>query len=392
MVMKLNNHTENYEEAKLNYANIVKNEESTPEQIETAWVAMQDALVNSLTTQITNQVATNTLDQVVLSNRGADILTAEETRFFNEVVKSDGFQDELVLPETIEERIYDDLTSEHPLLSVINFRNLGTITLTTITSEYEGAAVWGPIFGDIKGQLNAAFKQEKIAQSKLTAFVVLPKDLAKFGPKWVAAYVQTQITETYAVALENAFINGVGPTKDQPIGLIRDLQAAVDPTNGHAKKAAAGTLTLADSQKTIEEFAGIGELLSVKQDGKPLNVNGKVILIINPTDSWKLKAKFTTQNSLGVYITAIPFNFTLIESVFATSGEVIAFVKDRYDAYRGGGVEVSEYKETLALEDCNLHIAKTFAFGKPRDNKTALVYNLDISAPEVPENPETPAV
>lgn len=381
MVMKLNNHTENYEEAKVNYANVVKNEESTPEQIETAWVSMQDALVNSLTTQITNEVANNTVDQVVLSNRGAHVLTSEERTFYNEVVQSDGFTDELILPETIVERIYEDLTNEHPLLSVINFQNLGTITLTAITSEYEGAAVWGPIFSDIKGQLNAAFKQESIAQSKLTAFVVLPKDLKKFGPAWVEAYVRAQITETYAVALENAVINGAGPTKHEPIGLVRNLAAAVDPTNGHAKKLSQGNLTLADPQTTIEEFAGVGKFLSKKENGKTLNVSGKVMLIINPEDAWDLKAKFTTQNSLGVYITALPFNFTLIESVFATAGEVIAFVKDRYDAYRGGGVEVKEYKETLAMEDCNLHIAKTFAFGKPRDNKAAAIYTLAINEP-----------
>src|SRR5699024_4495774 len=111
--------------------------------------------------------------------------------------------DELILPETEENRIYEDLKTEHALLNLINFRNLGTITLTAITSEYEGAAVWGPIFGDIKGQLDAAFKQESLSQSKLTAFVVLPKDLAKFGPVWIAAYVREQITETYAVALES---------------------------------------------------------------------------------------------------------------------------------------------------------------------------------------------
>lgn len=378
MVIKLNKHTENYEEAKLNYAAVVKNEESTPEQVEEAWVNMQDALVNSLTTQITNEVANNTMDQVILSNRGADVMTAEETKFFN-VVVSDGFHDEIVLPYTIEERIYDDLTSDHPLLSVINFRNLGTITLTTITSEYEGAAVWGPIFGDIKGQLNAAFKQEKIAQSKLTAFVVLPKDLAKFGPKWVAAYVQTQITETYAVALENAIINGAGPTKEEPIGLIRDLAAAVDPTKGHTKKAAVGALTLADPKTIIKEFSGIGKELSEKENGKPLNVSGKVALVINPADAWDLKGDFTIQNSLGDYITKLPYNFILIESEFATKGELVAFVSDRYDAYRGGGIEVTEYKETLAMEDCNLHIAKTFAFGKPRDNKVAAIYTLPVT-------------
>lgn len=378
MTIKFTNHTDAYNEAKTAYAAVVKNEQSTPEQVESAWATMQDAMVNSLTTQITNEVSANTLDQVVLSNRGADVMTSEERTFFNAVVQSDGFTDELVLPETITEKIYEDLKTEHPLLSVINFQNLGTITLTTITSEYEGAAVWGPIFGDIKGQLDAAFKQESIAQSKLTAFVVLPKDLAKFGPTWVKAYVQAQITETFAVALESGVIIGFGPTKHQPIGLIRDLTAAVDPATGHAKKTVAGELTLADDNTIIDEFASIGELLSVKQDGKPLNVDGKIALIINPTDSWKLRKKFTTRNAQGAYITNVPFDFKVITSLFATAGEVVAFVTDRYDAYRGGGVEVKEYDQTLALEDCNLHIAKTFAFGKPRDNKVAAIYTLAI--------------
>lgn len=384
MVIKLNKHTETYEEAKVNYAAVVKNEESTPEEVEKAWSDMQDALVNSLTTQITNEVSANAVDQVVLANRGSDVMTSEEKRFFNEVVKSDGFTDELILPETIEERIYDELKTDHPLLSLINFRNLGTITLTTITSEYEGAAVWGPIFGDIKGQLDAVFNQEILSQSKLTAFVVLPKDLSKFGPKWIEAYVREQIKETYAVAMEDSIINGVGPTKHEPIGLIRDLQKPVDPTNGHAKKDLTDTLTLASDVVIIEEFAGIGEKLSVRENGKPLNVDGKVVLVINPVDSWKMRAKFTTRNANGAYITNVPFDFKIVPSIFATANEVVAFVSDRYDAYRAGGVEVTEYKETLAIEDCNLHVAKTFAFGKPRDNNAALVYGLDIksSTPE----------
>lgn len=387
MVMKLNKHTENYEEAKLNYAEVVKNEGSTPEQVEQAWSDMQNALVESLTTQITNQVSANTVDQVVLSNRGVDIMTSEEHSFYNEIKKSDGFTEELILPETEEQRIYDDLKTEHPLLNLINFRNLGTITLTTITSEYEGAAVWGPIFGDIKGQLDAAFKPESLAQSKLTAFVVLPKDLSKFGPKWIGAYVREQIKETYAVALESAIINGAGPTKHEPIGLIRDLKKSVDPTDGHAKKDIAGTLTLADDDTIIDEFAEIGEKLSETEKEKPLNVDGKVVLVINPKDSWKMRKKFTTRNSQGAYITNVPFDFKIVPSVFATASEVVAFVRNRYDAFRGGGVEVTEYEETLAIEDCNLHVAKTFAFGKPRDNNAALVYNLDIKESEGNDNP-----
>lgn len=378
MTIKFTNHTDEYKKALENFANVQKDENATIEQQTAAFENLQNAMSASLMTQITEQVSANTIDQVVLAQRGVDVMTSEERTFFNQVTQSNGFKDELVLPETITEKIFEDLKTEHPLLSVINFQNLGTITLTTITSEYEGAAVWGPIFGDIKGQLDAAFKQESLAQNKLTAFVVLPKDLSKFGPAWVKAYVQAQITETFAVALESKLIVGAGPTKYEPIGLIRDLNAPIDQTNGHAKKAVAGELTLANDDTIIDEFASIGELLSVKENGKPLNVDGKIALIINPTDSWKLRKKFTTRNAQGAYITNVPFDFKVITSLFATAGEVVAFVTDRYDAYRGGGVEVKEYDQTLALEDCNLHIAKTFAFGKPRDNKVAAIYTLAI--------------
>lgn len=377
MVIKLKNHTEAYENAKLNYASVVKNEESTPEQIETAWSEMQDALVNSLTSQITDQVATMNADRSVLAARGANVLTSKETKFFNAVVQSDGFTSDVILPETTVDRIFEDLTTDHPLLAEINLQNAGLLT-RIIKSEAEGAAVWGKVFGDIKGQLDAAFSEENVTQSKLTAFVVLPKDLEKFGPAWVEAYVRTQIAETFAVALENAFINGVGPTKDQPIGLIRDLEAPVDPTNGHAKKSIAGTLTFADSETTVKELSGLMKNLSTKSNGKAVNVSGKVVLVVNPVDAWDVKALYTFLNANGVYVTALPFNLRIVESVFQTQGELLAFVNDRYAAYTGGGVQINKFDQTLALEDCNLYTAKQFAFGKADDNKATAIYTLSV--------------
>lgn len=380
MVIKLKNHTEAYENAKLNYASVVKNEESTPEQIETAWSEMQDALVNSLTTQITDQVVTMNADRSVLAARGANVLTSEETKFFNAVVQSDGFTSEVILPETTVDRIFEDLTTDHPLLAEIKLKNAGLLT-RIIKSESEGAAVWGKVFGDIKGQLDAAFSEENITQSKLTAFVVLPKDLDKFGPAWVEAYVRAQITETFAVALEDAFINGAGPVKDQPIGLIRDLEAAVDPVNGHAKKAVTGTLTFADSTTTVKELSGVMKNLSTKSNGKAVNISGKTVLVVNPVDAWDVKALYTFLNANGVYVTALPFNLRIVESVFQTQGELLAFVNDRYDAYTGGGVQINKFDQTLALEDCNLYTAKQFAFGKADDNKASAIYTLDVSGP-----------
>ena len=381
MTIKLNNHTEAYENARKNYAEVVKNENSTPEQIETAWNEMQGELVNSLKSQIIEQINIDNADRSVLVARGANVLTSKEMKFFNEVVQSDGFTSEVILPETTVDRIFEDLTTDHPLLSEINLRNAGLLT-RIIKSEAEGAAVWGKVFGEIKGQLDAAFKEENITQSKLTAFVVLPKDLEKFGPAWVEAYVRAQIVETFAVALEKAFINGAGPVKDEPIGLIRDLEAPVDQTNGHAKKSVEGTLTFADSKTTVKELSGVMKYLSTKSNGKAVNVSGKVVLVVNPVDSWDVKALYTFLNANGVYVTALPFNLRIAESVFQTQGELLAFVNDRYDAYTGGGVEVKKYDQTLALDDCNLYTAKQFAFGKADDNKAAAIYTLAVTETE----------
>ncbi|QOS90225.1 phage major capsid protein [Peribacillus sp. JNUCC41] len=381
MTIKLNNHTKAYDEAKKAYAQVVKNESSTPEQVEAAWNTMQDELVNSLTTQITHAVQTQNADQTILATRGVNVLTSEETKFFNTVVQSDGFTDDIILPETTVDRIFEDLTTDHPFLSEINLQKAGLLT-RIIKSEPSGAAVWGKVFGEIKGQLDAAFREESVTQSKLTAFVVLPKDLDKFGPAWIESYVRTQITETFAVALEDGFINGAGPVKDQPIGLIRDLEASVSQTTGHAKKAVAGTLTFADSQTTVKELSGLMKYLSTKSNDKSVNVGGKVVLVVNPTDAWEVKAQYTFLNANGTYVTALPFNLRIVESEFATAGEVIAFVNNRYDAYTAGGVQINKFDQTLALEDCYLYTAKQFAFGKAEDNKAAAIYTLSINTPE----------
>lgn len=382
MVIKLQNHTEAYENAKKLYAALAKDENSTPEQIEEAWNKMQNELMNSLTIQITERVRNENTDQSVLAARGANVLTSEERKFFNEVTRSGGFESETVLPITTVERIFEDLTTEHPLLSIINFTNLGTVKAEIITSEKSGTFAWGPIFSGIRSQLDAAFNKETFDQSKLTAFVVLAKDLDKFGPEWIEAYVRTQITETYSIALEEGIILGAGPTKHEPIGLIRDLKKPVDPTNGHAKKDVAGTLTFADSKTSIKEIGSVCKNLSKTEKGKAINVGGKVYFLLNPMDAWEVKINFTIQNALGAYITALPFNVQIVESEFATEGELIAFVRDRYDAYSAGGVTVNKFDQTLAIEDVNLYTAKGFAFGKAKDNNAAQIYKLATQVPE----------
>lgn len=306
-------------------------------------------------------------------------LSAEQRKFFNEINKEVGYKEETLLPQETIDEIFDDVVTEHPLLAAIGVKNAG-LRLKFLKSETSGVAVWGKIFDEIKGQLDAAFSEEESIQNKLTAFVVLPKDLTQFGPAWIESFVRLQIQEAFAVAMELAFLSGTG--KDQPVGLNRQVQKDVAITGGvYPEKEVEGTLTitpLANGKENLLEMGKIKKFHSVKENGKRLNTAGKLYLVISPEDSTDLDIAFTIITNGGIFAKNTPFNIQIIESEAQTTGKCLSFVNGRYDAYVGGGVSIKKFDQTLALEDLDLYAAKTFAFGKAKDNKVAAVWNLNI--------------
>ena len=375
----------NFEEKKRLYADSVLNNESKETQSK-AFDDMMSTMVDEIRDDILSNVNTNNMDNVILSNRGQQVLTSEELKFFNAVIEQGGFKEHDILPKTTQERVFDDLVKEHPLLAKLGLENYGAIT-EFIYGNPEGAAVWGELFGGIQGNLTANFRKEKIGQYKLTAFFAVSNDMLSLGPVWVEKYVRTFLVEALKVALEKAFILGDG--KSQPIGLNRDLLAAV--TQGqYAEKASAGTLTFKDTKTIIAEIAGVHKNLAkykrLKKDGvteedefQARNIAGKVVMLINPFEYYDIMARATVQNASGTFITALPFNPTIIESIFVPTGKVIFFVEGEYLAITAGSFGISQFKETLAMEDATLYITKMYANGKPKDNYAAQVYNLNIT-------------
>ena len=375
----------NFEEKKRLYADSVLNNESKETQSK-AFDDMMSTMVDEIRDDILSNVNTNNMDNVILSNRGQQVLTSEELKFFNTVIEQGGFKEHDTLPKTTQERVFDDLVKEHPLLAKLGLQNYGAIT-EFIYGNPEGAAVWGELFGGIQGSLKANFRKEKIGQYKLTAFFAVSNDMLSLGPVWVEKYVRTFLVEALKVALEKAFILGDG--KSQPIGLNRDLLAAV--TQGqYSEKAAAGTLTFKDTKTIIAEIAGVHKNLAkykrLKKDGvteednfQARNIDGKVVMLINPFEYYDIMARATVQNASGTFITALPFNPTIIESIFVPTGKVIFFVEGEYLAITAGSFGINQFKETLAMEDATLYITKMYANGKPKDNYAAQVYNLNIT-------------
>ena len=377
MTMKLSNE---FQTIRDNFLAAVNNNEPAEKQNE-LYGAMLDELLNEAKKQARAEA-----EGLIATNPADAKLSARERKFFNEINTEVGYKEETLLPQETIDRIFENLTTAHPLLAEIGLVNAG-LRLKFLKSETSGVAVWGKIYGEIKGQLDAVFSEEEAIQSKLTAFVVVPKDLKDFGPAWVESFVSTQIDEVFAVALEAGYL--VGDGNDKPVGLTRQVQKGVSITDGvYPEKTVSGDLTFADSATTVKELTNVYKHHSTDEKGHAVAVDGKVVMVVNPSDAWDVKRQYTSLNAQGVYVTALPYNLKIVESLAQTTKKVVTFVAGRYDAYIGGGITLRKYEQTLAIEDLDLYTAKQFAYGKAKDDKAAAVWGLKVNETPVDPAPE----
>lgn len=370
-----------FNEAREAFLNSVQNNEPEDKQAE-----LYGDMVNQIAEEAKRQARQET-ESVIATNPAEAKMSARERKFFNEIDTNVGYKEDTLLPQETFNRIFEDLTTEHPLLSKIGLRNAG-LRMKFLKSETEGVAVWGKIFGEIKGQLDAAFSEEETIQNKLTAFVVIPKDLQDYNVSFIEEFVRTQINEAFAVALEAAFVSGDGD--DKPIGLNRDINngSTSGSTTTYPEKDTEGELTFADPDQTVNELTDVYKFHSVKENGHPLAVEGRVSMIVNPSDLWNVKKQYTSLNAQGTYVTALPYNLDIVESVAQETGKVTTFVQGRYDAFLGGGMTIRKYDQTLAIEDMDLYTAKQMAYGKAKDIKATAVWTLNVADNGGNESPQ----
>lgn len=370
------NKTESLKDAKAKVAAAMT--EGNLEAQNEAMEEFMNALHSEVSAAISKQAQEEVLDRSIVQNRGQNVLTSAETKFFQAAIEKGGLDNEAILPVTTQERIFEDLVTEHPLLDALGLQDLGAVT-RFIYSDAEKNFVWGELFGPIAGQIAAGFREETISQLKLTAFAVLPNDMIELGPVWVERYVRTVAVETISVGLEYGYVNGNGQA--QPIGLMKDKNPE---TGAITTKTPSGTLTFAPSERgevVAGELYGVVNLLSTDAAGKSRKVNNRVVMVINPVDAIAVSFRSTIQTANGQWVMALPYNIQVVESEEIPVGQALFFVKGDYVAAIAGGYKLKKYDQTLAMEDATLFTIKQFANGKPKDNKTAMLYTLDISFP-----------
>ena len=152
-------------------------------------------------------------DASILAQRGVRQLTSEETQYYQAVIeamKSNNPKQALsevdnVLPKTTIDAVFEDLTTNHPLLDAINFQNTGAL-VEIIVSTSSGVAGWGDLTATINKELAGSFAIIELGQKKLSAFIPVAKATLDLGPAWLDRYVRTLLAEALATELEAASV------------------------------------------------------------------------------------------------------------------------------------------------------------------------------------------
>ena len=383
--------TNKTEDAKKAFNAVSNQTDASPEQVNAALEAYVTAIAEDAGKQVRAEYEElkNVTDNRVLEARGIPTLTAEETKFYNEAVKTGGFDSEVVWPETILERVFENLQKDHPILSIINFTpTVGRVKV--IRARRTGVAVFGPLHKDLEGQLDSKFGASEFVQLALTAFFLVSNDTLDLGPRWIDRFINLSLTEAVRDIWAEKIIAGTG--NDEPIGLLKDLDGAV--TAGvYPDKATAGTLTFG-KDKIVTEVASVMKKLSKftykvdktdEGEVKYRSVAGKVFLIVNPVNYWDIVSRITFANLNNIYGSAMPFIDVknIIESVDVPENKLIAFVEGEYDATQSRAEKVSVYKETFAMKRATLYAVDMLGNGYPTNNESAQVYTLDFSTTPV---------
>lgn len=318
----------------------------------------------------------------VLVARGSNQLTTEERNYYKQFAEAASSKNPkqavenltTVLPKTIINRVFEDLATNHPLLSKINFMaTAGLVEVVVNANGYQEAA-WGQLTDEIVKEMTSGFKVVSANLLKLSAFLPVCKAMLDLGPEWLDRYIREVLYEALANGLEAGFVAGDGNNK--PIGMIRQVGEGVTVTGGVYPEKAATAIT--DLSTTT--VGGLLSQLAKGPEGKDRRVDN-VLFLVNPTDYYKTVMPATTLMAPdGSFRNDVmPWPMSIIESPSVPEGKAILGLSRRYIGLLGtskeGKIEYSDHYRFL--EDERVYLIKAYANGLPVDNNAFLL--LDIS-------------
>lgn len=356
-------------------------------QIAQAWDAFQADVCEKIKSDYLD--FSRQMDAQMLAQRGYRQLTGAETNFYEklaDVLRSEAPKqafadligdtvDDDVMPQTIIEDVYRDLTENHPLLSKFSIQYVGYMTKWIINKHPKTSAVWGKVNGAVTKEIESALDSIDVIQAKLSCFAFIELDMLEMGPQFLDSYIRTVLTEALACGLEAGIIHGTG--KDQPIGLDRDIHkgVSVSSTDGYPQKTAIKVKSFAPA-----EYGAVVAKMA-KTEGDVSRSFDKVLLICNLTDYLtKVMPATTVLAATGGYVHDLfPFPTDVEVSAEVPDGKAILCLPENYKLLAGGKKNaVIDFSDDFKfLDDVRYFKIKQHMTGRAVDNTCAWL--LDIS-------------
>ena len=326
--------------------------------------------------------AAQAADAAVLRERGSNVLTTAEQKFYAEWIEAMKADDpkqavdnlKAVFPETVVERVMDDLRKEFPLLNAISFVNTSGLTKFVLDKSGQEEAVWGDLCDEIVQELSAGFETVTADLFKLSAFLPICEQGITFGPNWLDAYLRAKLYNAVGNGAVRGFVDGTG--KKEPIGMTRVVGPTATVVNGvYPRKAA---IKVQDFDMVT--MGNLLAMLGTDDNGEERDVDN-VILVCNSVDYLRrIKPAITIQTPDGAYRQNLPYPMTVIPVTRGLAqGEAVLGLAKRYAGMLGGpkkGV-ISYSDEFRWLQDQRVYKIKLFGNGFPMDNNAFLL--LDVS-------------
>lgn len=381
----------NHDEIRLDLSGEGLTSEQVQQRIET-YVEQRARQIAQETEASILEQARQTRDEDILKARGNRQLTSEETKFYqnlDQLVRTGFVQgvDNVPMPYTIIERVFEDLTTNHPLLQCVEMVTAPARADLIYNADGVKLATWGKIDAGITKELETGFKTISLTAGKLSAYMPVSLGILDLGPVWLDNYVRTVLSEAIAEGLEDGIVNGNGI--DKPIGMISNLDGSYSSSTGWPAKSATAVNALDPAT-----YATILAQLATHPAGDDYGTDrsravNEVLLIVNPaTYLSKVYPAVTQMNSNGTYVQTFPYPTRVIQSNAVPANKAIFGVDQKYFfglcSDQGGKIDYSDHAKFL--DDQRLYKIKLYGNGTPKDNNAfyyADITNLKATYPTV---------
>ena len=342
---------------------ILQKSEDKSQAIIQAIEKINEAEHANLIAGITMQAAMAKSDEDYAKKLGLRVLNKEEKVFYEKlknIKQSLTADQEDILPTSIVNRTLDDVKKDSGILSIIDFTPADV--KKWLVAEKTGTYALGALTGAITEELSAEIKSLNIELSKLSVALVIPKAIRDLDLPYVDKYFSAILKETINDGAEYAFLEGTG--KDMPIGVYKLIDSVNEDGTHKDKK-----LNIIESF-TPKGLAPMKDYLS--KDGK--RTYNEIALICNPSDEANYVAP-ALYDAEGKMISSYK-DLKVFKSANNKKGKAV-FVLPRKYVMGFSGFKINEYKETKAMDDADLIIAKAYGNGRAVDDYCA--YPIDVT-------------